>query len=176
MQAAGPQGGRPLRHDEKLLAMKRLSTPVIGLACLLLAVLILLFNVAVVMRYAFGHPIHFTEEVSGLLLIWIIMIGAIDAERLDQHLAITVLIDLLRKKPRLVLDFVTDVASALVLFYVAWLGWQLANTVKFKLTDILRISWFWIDIAVPIGFVGIALVMLYRAYGSFKRLRTRDAA
>jgi TRAP-type C4-dicarboxylate transport system permease small subunit len=156
--------------------MKPLSTSVVWLAGILLVALIVLFNAAVLMRYAFGHPIHFTEEVSGILLIWIVMIGAIDAERLNQHLSITVLTDLMRARPRLLLDFLTDILSAVVLLFLAWLGWKLANTVQFKLTGILRVSWFWIDLAIPVGFVGVALVMLARAVGSFKRLRTRDGA
>ncbi|WP_035484798.1 TRAP transporter small permease [Geminicoccus roseus] len=156
--------------------MKRFSAPIIWLAGILLVALIVLFNAAVLMRYAFGQPIHFTEEVSGILLIWIVMIGAIDAERLNQHLAINVVTDLLREKPRLVLDFLTDVASVIVLLFVAWLGWKLANTVQFKLTGILRISWFWIDLAIPVGFVGVTLVMASRAVRSFQRLRLRDRA
>jgi TRAP-type C4-dicarboxylate transport system permease small subunit len=156
--------------------MKRLSNVPVWVAGILLVALIVLFNAAVLMRYAFGQPIHFTEEVSAILLIWIVMIGAIDAERLNQHLSITVLTDLLRARPRLLLDFLTDIVSVVVLLFLAWLGWKLANTVQFKLTGILRVSWFWIDLAIPVGFVGVALVMLARAVGSFKRLRTRDGA
>lgn len=156
--------------------MKRLSNLPVWVAGILLVALIVLFNAAVLMRYAFGQPIHFTEEVSAILLIWIVMIGAIDAERLNQHLSITVLTDLLREKPRLLLDFLTDILSVAVLLFLAWLGWKLANTVQFKLTGILRVSWFWIDLAIPVGFVGVALVMLARAVASFKRLRTRDGA
>jgi TRAP-type C4-dicarboxylate transport system permease small subunit len=159
---------------KSLRPMKRLSAPVAWLAGILLVALIVLFNASVLMRYAFGQPIHFTEEVSGILLIWIVMIGAIDAERLNQHLAITVLTDLLREKPRLLLDFLTDIVSVVVLLFLAWLGWKLATTVQFKLTGILRVSWFWIDLAIPVGFAGIALVMAVRAAGSFRRLRMRD--
>lgn len=155
--------------------MKRLSGAVVWLAVVPLVALIILFNVAVLMRYVVGQPLHFTEEVSGILLIWIVMIGAIDAERDDQHLAITVLTDLLREKPRRVLAFLTDLLSGVTLLFVAWLGWKLANSVQFKLTDILRISWFWIDLAIPVGFTGVALIMLARAIRSFRQLWIRDA-
>ena len=155
--------------------MKRLATPAIWLASILLAVLIVLFNAAVLMRYFFNQPIHFTEEVSALLLIWIVMIGGIAAEYENQHLSITVLTDLLRERRRQLLDLATDVLSVAVLLFVAWLGWRLANSVQFKITGILRISWFWIDLAIPVGAAGSALVMAGRAVRSFKRLRMRDA-
>ncbi|WP_181706532.1 TRAP transporter small permease [Chthonobacter rhizosphaerae] len=150
--------------------MNRLVSWTGWLAVIPLVALIVLFNAAVVMRYAVGQPIHWTEEMSGLLMIWIVMIGAIAAERDNQHLSITVFTDLLARRPRLVLDVVFDLASVALLLTVAWLGWQLSQSVSFKLTDILRISWFWIDVAVPIGFLGVALVMVARSVGAIRRL------
>ncbi|WP_159711635.1 TRAP transporter small permease [Geminicoccus flavidas] len=155
--------------------MKRLSSAAVWIASILLAVLIVLFNAAVLMRYVFHQPIHFTEELSALLLIWIVMVGAIAAEYENQHLSITVLTDLMRERPRQMLGLFTDVLSVVVLLFVAWLGWRLANTVQFKITSILRISWFWIDLAVPVGAAGAAIIMAGRAARTFKRLRMRDA-
>lgn len=155
--------------------MKHLSSAAVWIASILLAVLIVLFNAAVLMRYVFHQPIHFTEELSALLLIWIVMVGAIAAEYENQHLSITVLTDLMRERPRQMLGLLTDVLSVVVLLFVAWLGWRLANTVQFKITSILRISWFWIDLAVPVGATGAAMVMAGRAARTFKRLRMRDA-
>ncbi|WP_191058336.1 TRAP transporter small permease [Geminicoccus harenae] len=155
--------------------MKHLSSAAVWIASILLAVLIVLFNAAVLMRYVFHQPIHFTEELSALLLIWIVMAGTIAAEYENQHLSITVLTDLMRERPRQLLGLLTDVLSVVVLLFVAWLGWRLANTVQFKITSILRISWFWIDLAVPVGAAGAAMVMADRAARTFKRLRMRDA-
>ena len=155
--------------------MKRLSSSAVWIASILLAVLIVLFNAAVLMRYVFHQPIHFTEELSALLLIWIVMVGAIAAEHENQHLSITVLTDLMRERPRQLLGLLTDILSVVVLLFVAWLGWRLANTVQFKITSILRISWFWIDLAVPVGAAGAAVTMAGRAARTFKRLRMRDA-
>jgi TRAP-type C4-dicarboxylate transport system permease small subunit len=81
----------------------------------------------------------------------------------------------MRERPRQLLGLATDLLSVVVLLFVAWLGWRLANTVQFKITSILRISWFWIDLAVPVGAAGAAVIMAGRAARTFKRLRMRDA-
>lgn len=43
-----------------------------------------------------------------------------------------------------------------------YVGLMLAISVHFKVTDVLRISYFWIDIAIPVGFVVIALYTFAR--------------
>jgi TRAP-type C4-dicarboxylate transport system permease small subunit len=130
------------------------------LAALPLFVLLVIFNVAVVMRYFVDRPLYWTEEVSGLLMVWIVMLGAIAAERDDQHLAIPVLVDLFAPKVTVLINLVVSVLSAAFLLYVAYVGLMLALSVKFKVTGILRVSYFWIDIAVPAGFVVIAAYMV----------------
>ncbi|MGH6762290.1 MAG: TRAP transporter small permease [Phyllobacterium sp.] len=132
------------------------------LAAVPLFILLVVFNVAVVMRYWFGQPLQWTEEIAGLLMIWIVMIGGVAAERTDQHLTIPVLVDLLSPKVGAFVNLLVSVLSAGFLFYVAYVGLRLAMRVQFKVTDVLRVSYFWIDIAVPVGFVVIALYTLHR--------------
>ena len=132
------------------------------LAAVPLFILLAVFNVAVVMRYWSGQPLQWTEEIAGLLMIWIVMIGGIAAERSDQHLAIPVLVDLLSPKIGAFINLLVSIFSAGFLLYVAHVGLRLAMRVQFKVTDVLRISYFWIDIAVPVGFVIIALYTLHR--------------
>ena len=125
-----------------------------------LATLVTLTVLSVVARYVFGSPLHWLEEVSGLLMIWIVMAGAIVCERDSHHLAISMLTDLIPKRIRAAVETVITVLSIATLLYVAWLGWQLSIGARKKLTDILEISWFWIDLAVPVGAVGAAIYML----------------
>lgn len=134
-----------------------------------LLLLLVIFNVAVVRRYFFDNPLQWTEEISGLLMIWIVMIGAIAAERDNEHLSISVLTDLLPPRARATLALIVSVASSALLLYVAWTGYQLAEQVGYKVTDVLRISWYWIDIAVPVGCVFMALYTLHRGITGYSR-------
>mgnify|MGYP006172839951 CR=1 FL=1 len=44
---------------------------------LLILTLVVITTAAVVARYALGAPLQWTEEMSGILMIWIVFIGAI---------------------------------------------------------------------------------------------------
>jgi TRAP-type transport system small permease protein len=65
-------------------------------------------------------------------------------------------------------------ASAAVILFVAWIGWQLAASVQTRATDILRVSFFWIYIAMPVGCVGIAFYMLVQAIRNIRLLAKGD--
>lgn len=136
------------------------------LAAIPLLILLVVFNVAVVMRYFVDRPLQSTEEISGLLMIWIVMLGAIAAEQDDQHLHIPLLLDMLPAKAAAGINLVVSLLSAAFLLYVSYVGLLLSMNVHFKVTGILRISYFWIDIAVPVGFVVIAIYMAQRAVRS----------
>ena len=131
-----------------------------------LAILVSLTVLSVVARYVFGSPLHWLEEVSGLLMIWIVMAGAIVCERDGQHLTISMLTDLMPKRARAAVEAVITLISIAMLLYIAWLGWQLSVGAQDKLTDILEISWFWIDLAVPAGAVGVAIYMVRTLKGA----------
>ncbi|MGH7005853.1 MAG: TRAP transporter small permease, partial [Alphaproteobacteria bacterium] len=63
------------------------------------------------MRYFIGQPLQWTEEISGLLMVWIVMIGGISAERTDQHLAIPILVEKLSPKIAASINFVVSILS-----------------------------------------------------------------
>lgn len=150
--------------------MKFLERPVNWLAAALLMSLVVLSNWAVVQRYLIGRPLHFTEEVSGLLLIWIVMIGAIAAERDDQHLTISVFVDMLPDRAALVVNTVIGTLSVIVLVAVAWIGIQLTGSVSTRITQILRIPYYWIYIAFPIGCGGIIVYMIHRNISNIRQI------
>ncbi len=138
--------------------INKIPSLVAGAALLMLVVFTI---AAVAMRYVFAAPLHWLEEMSGLLMIWIVMIGAIVTERDKQHLSVPMLTDLLPTRLRALVGMLITLLSVAVLGYMAYLGTVLALKAQNKLTEILQISWFWIDIAVPFGAAGVAIYMLY---------------
>lgn len=146
------------------------------LAAVPLVVLLVIFNIAVVMRYWFNQPLQWTEEMSGLLMIWIVMLGSISAERTDQHLSIPIVVELLPAKVGAIVNFIVASLSAAFLLYVSYVGYQLAMSVQYKVTDVLRISYFWIDIAVPVSFILVAFYMVQRGYNNLRATMQGDPA
>ena len=80
----------------------------------------------VVMRYGFGSSIAASEELSRLLFVWMVFIGATAAYPAGEHMAFTSLVALLRNKPvwtklaTLVIRLLVILGSSLV----AWGAWQ----------------------------------------------------
>ncbi len=82
--------------------------------------------VNVVLRYGFGSGVAASEELSRLLFVWMVFIGATSAYPLGEHMAFTSLIGLLQKHPTAM-----GLASALIRLLVvlgcglvAWGAWQ----------------------------------------------------
>lgn len=70
------------------------------LMALALGVMALAVFVNVVLRYGFGSGIPASEELSRLLFVWMVFLGAAAAYPLGEHMAFTSLIGLLQNKPR----------------------------------------------------------------------------
>ncbi|MEO6016047.1 MAG: TRAP transporter small permease subunit [Polaromonas sp.] len=82
--------------------------------------------VNVVLRYGFGSGVAASEELSRLLFVWMVFIGATAAYPAGEHMAFTSLVALLQKRP-MALAAMTALIRLLVLAacaMVAWGAWQ----------------------------------------------------
>ena len=52
--------------------------------------------------------------------------------------------------------------------------YRLAEMAQFKVTQILKVSWFWIDLAVPVGALATALYTLYWLITDIKQPHSGD--
>lgn len=139
-----------------------------ALGGLLVFALVAITAAAVVARYVLGTPIQWTEEMSGFLLIWIVFLGAIACEARDGHLTIDAVTMLMPEGAIRWLNVVMGLASVALLIAMAWLGYELAVKAALKKTQLLRISWFWFDIAVTVGGIGMALIGLRRVWRTLR--------
>lgn len=82
--------------------------------------------VNVVLRYGFGSGLAASEELSRLLFVWMVFIGATAAYPQGEHMAFTSLIGLLQKNKR-AFAWATVLIRLLVLLgcgLLAWGAWQ----------------------------------------------------
>ena len=80
----------------------------------------------VVLRYGFGSGIAASEELSRLLFVWMVFIGATAAYPAGEHMAFTGLVGLLKDRPAL-FGAATLLIRLLVLLgcgLLAWGAWQ----------------------------------------------------
>lgn len=98
---------------------KRLAS---GLMALCLGVMAISVFVNVVLRYGFGSGVAASEELSRLLFVWMVFIGATAAYPAGEHMAFTSLVASLRKHLR-VMAVLTVVIRLLVLLACVLIGW-----------------------------------------------------
>ena len=107
--SSAPARSRPQRLAESLMAAA-------------LAVMAFAVFINVVLRYGFGSGIAASEELSRLLFVWIVFIGATAAYPLGEHMAFTSLLRPLQSKP-VALKLVTRLIHALVVLACVLVGW-----------------------------------------------------
>jgi TRAP-type transport system small permease protein len=93
-------------------------------ACLAVMAFAVFLNV--VLRYGFGSGIAASEELSRLLFVWMVFIGATAAYPVGEHMAFTNFLHPLQRRPRL-LALVARCIHLLVCaacVMVAWGAWQ----------------------------------------------------
>mgnify|MGYP003575320984 CR=1 FL=1 len=81
----------------------------------------------VVLRYVFGTGIAASEELSRLLFVWMVFLGAAVAYPFGEHMAFTALLRPLQRRSPALLSVATRLIHALVTFgcgLVAWGSWQ----------------------------------------------------
>lgn len=111
-------------HDETLTEapksrFQRISNMLLA-SCL--GVMALAVFVNVVLRYGFGSGLPASEELSRLLFVWMVFIGATAAYPAGEHMAFTSLVGMLKNRPALFMA-VTIFIRLLVLLACALIGW-----------------------------------------------------
>lgn len=90
------------------------------LMALCLGVMAVSVFVNVVLRYGFGSGVAASEELSRLLFVWMVFIGATAAYPAGEHMAFTSLVGLLKGRA---LTAMTVLIRLLVLLACVMLGW-----------------------------------------------------
>ena len=78
--------------------------------------------VNVVLRYGFGSGVAASEELSRLLFVWMVFIGATAAYPAGEHMAFTSFVGALQNRPR-AMACMTVLIRLLVLLGCALIGW-----------------------------------------------------
>jgi len=102
-------------------------------------------------RYALSDPLTWVEEVSLLCVVWFVFIGGSSATKRNAHVGIDFVIALFPPAVQKAAFVVVHAVCYAALSFMAWWGWLLALQAKLKVTNMLRISYTYIDLAVPAG-------------------------
>src|ERR1700730_12924099 len=147
------------RATGSLRTIERLLGSLVGIAAaaLVVAEIIVLFA-GVSSRYLFHKPLIWTDELAGILFLWLAMLGAVLAFQRAEHMRMTAIIGMLKPKARAFLDVLAITAPLAFLILVLHPAYEFASDELFVTTPALDISNLWRAAALPDG---LGLMTLY---------------
>ncbi|WP_439399999.1 TRAP transporter large permease subunit (plasmid) [Bradyrhizobium sp. PMVTL-01] len=119
-------------------------------AALVLAEIIVLFA-GVSSRYLLHKPLIWTDELAGILFLWLAMLGAVLAFQRAEHMRMTAVIGMLKPRARAFLDILAIAAPLAFLLLVIHPAYEFASDELFVTTAALDISNLWRAAALPVG-------------------------
>lgn len=106
----------------------------------------------VVLRYGFGRPLTWAEEVSRYLFVWVVFVGAGVAARYRGHIALDFLVNRFPPRPRHVVAMIMGVLSlAMLLLVFVWYGWTLTLVSMRQESPATGVPVGYATLAIPVG-------------------------
>ncbi|MDM0034347.1 TRAP transporter large permease subunit [Variovorax sp. J22P271] len=130
-------------------------------AALVLADIVVLFT-GVVARYVFHDPIVWTDELAGILFLWMSMLGAVVALRRGEHMRMTAFVAKASPGTRAFLDVFALAAALAFLLLVVHPAYEYASEEAIVVTPALEISNAWRAAALPVGVLLMIVVSVLR--------------
>jgi TRAP-type C4-dicarboxylate transport system permease small subunit len=144
------------------------------LSSLALALVLLVVFANVIARYIFNHSLIGSDEIASAGFVWCIFIGSSACYKRKMHIGIDVLVNLFPSSTKLITEFLTAIFMLAVNLFLTYLSLQFSLSATKKLTAVLRLSYFWVDISVTIAFALMSFYASRNLIGSFKALYHRS--
>lgn len=121
--------------------------------------------VEVILRYGFGSSLIFTEELTRYTMVWVAFLGGVVALRDGAHVATGGIGDRFGPTAGRAASLLADGLALLFLLTLTWASIQTLPNQRDQYTTTLEVSIFWFYLAIPVGSVLMALVIVGRRFG-----------
>ncbi len=135
-------------------ALNRVTRYTIAFLLMLMFIIIML---EIIFRYVVTYPAFWTEELARYLMFYMVLLGGSVAIRNDGHPALLFILQGFSMSFQKRWKILVDALVFLVLIFIFKEGLIMAVDEMISSTPALRISFFWIYIALPIG----SLLMMF---------------
>ena len=152
-----------------------LGSIVAGAAALLVVAEIIILFTGVSARYLFQKPIIWSDELAGILFLWLAMLGAVVAFQRAEHMRMTAFVGKLGPGRRAFFDVLAIAAPLTFLALVLQPAYEFASDEAFVSTPAFDISNLWRAAALPIG-LGLMLFIAFLRLLSFGDWRISASA
>lgn len=156
-------------------AEQLLGSAVAAVAALLVVAEIVVLFTGVSARYFFHKPIIWSDELAGILFLWLAMLGAVVAFQRGEHMRMTAIVGQMSPRRRAFFDVLAIAAPLAFLALVLQPAFEFASDEAFVSTPALDISNLWRAAALPAG-LGLMLVIAFLRLVSFGNWRLAASA
>ena len=179
MQIADETSVAPARMTGVAGALQKaeqwLGTTIAAAAALLVVVEIVVLFTGVSARYFFQRPLIWSDELAGILFLWLAMLGSVVAFGRGEHMRMTAFVGMVRERTRAFFDVLAIAAPLAFLVLVLQPAVDFATDESFVSTPALDVSNLWRAAALPIG-LGLMLLVALLRLSSFGNLKLAASA
>src|SRR5215213_4341536 len=130
-------------------------------ALLVVAEIVVLLS-GILARYVFHKPIVWSDELAGILFLWLAMLGSVVAFQRGEHMRMTAIVGMLEPRARAFLDVIAVAAALAFLLLVMHPAYEFAADEIYVTTPALELANAWRAAALPVGIGLMLLVALLR--------------
>jgi tripartite ATP-independent transporter DctM subunit len=159
-----------LKKIEKLI-----GSTVAAVAALLVIVEVIVLFTGVSARYLFHKPLIWSDELAGILFLWLAMLGAVTAFQRAEHMRMTAIIGMVSPRTRAFFEVLAVAVPLVFLALVLQPACDFASDEAVVSTPALDISSLWRAAALPVG-LGLMLVIALLRLLSFGNWRLTGSA
>jgi TRAP-type C4-dicarboxylate transport system permease small subunit len=145
------------RFDKRLLAAIRTAT------ALLLVTMFVVIVWEVVARYVLASPAFWTEEFARYTMFYMVLVGSSVASRQQVHPALRLITGRFGPRLSFLWRLLLDILIVIVLLVILVQGSSMAIDEWMGKTPALRLRYFWVFLALPIG----ALLMIVQIVAKY---------
>jgi len=133
-----------------------------GPAAALAVIEIIILLGGVIARYVLRTPLIWSDELAGILFMWLAMLGAVIALRRGAHMRLTVVLNAAGPDLRSWLEVLSQAVIALFLLAIVHPAYRYALDESFIVTPALGLSNAWRSASISLGVVLMAVVAVIR--------------
>ena len=152
-----------------------LTGPIAVVVVVLFAAIIVITFLQVVFRYVFNAPLHWSEEASTYLFIWIVFLGTALALGKRMHIGVDILVNLLPARVQLLVGVLTRllILCFSVIVFVASL--PLVQDNMSQISPALELPMTAVYIAIPLSMLAMAVISLAEIVAQLRKRKAPEA-
>ena len=135
----------------------------------LFAALFLVFILQVIARFAFNHPMAWTDELAVILYIWIVLWGAAFIVRSREHVMFDLLYNSCAPAMQRVMRLLGAVALAGLMGYALAGNWDYVLFMRREKTPVLGVSFFWVFVPFVLLLLSLVIRNVWAVWLDLKR-------